>query len=98
MRFIIDRHQQSDMGTGYGHIEGCEGVSLKDVLAWIEENACDWGVLTIFCAGKMIRRFDYDVFNNHQFYHHLAGWYYASPVKEVKYEYCFMNKDIEIYI
>lgn len=97
MKFIIDRPQQSDMGSGYGHIEGCEGISLKEVLAWIEENAHDWGVLTIFCADKMIRCFDYDVFNGHQFYHHL-GWYYTSPVKEVKYDYCFMNKDIEIYI
>lgn len=98
MEFVIDRPQQSDMGTGFGHIENCENKTLREVLNWIKQNACDWGIITIFSAGKVIRRFDYDVFNNHQFYHNLVGWHYASPVREVKYTYCFMNKDIDIYI
>lgn len=98
MRFVIDKPQQSDMGCGFGHIENCENKTLKEVLNWIEKNACDWGIITIFSAGEVIRRFDYDIFNNHKFYHDLTGWHYALPVREVKYSYCFMNKDIDIYI
>lgn len=92
MKFIIDN------GTGCGHIEGCEGLSLKEALAWIEENTCSYGMITIFNSGSILRCFDYDVYNNNQFYHNLEDWHYTLPVKKIIYDYCFMNKDIEIYI
>lgn len=99
MKFAIDTPQQSDMGSGFGHIEGCNGKSLKDVLNWIKETTLSWGELTIYKDKQIIRCFDYDLYSKaKQFYHNLSGWDYDTPVKEVKFEYCFMNKDIDIYM
>lgn len=91
MKFAIDK-------PGFGHIEDCNGKSLKDVLNWIRESTFSWGELIIYKDKKIIRRFDYDLYNAKQFYHHLSGWDYNTPVKEVKFEYCFMKKDINIYM
>lgn len=98
MRRVIDRPQQSDMGSGFGHMEDCEGVKLSDALNWIEKNLRAWGTISIYFRGKPIRIFDYDTYATHQFYHHMSGWEYKMLVSEIKFNYCFMSEDISIYL
>jgi len=96
MREIITKPQQSDMGSGFGYLEGANGHTLKEVLDFYKQNTNDWGTIRIFRNGAVIRTFDYDTYNNNVFYHHLSAWEYQLPVEEVKFDYCFMNKDIYI--
>lgn len=99
MQRIIDKPQACDMGHGSGHIEMPIPVTLEKVLNWLQENAYSWGVITIYNKdNKIIRRFDFDLYNNSLFYHHLNGWHYTTIVKEVKFNYCFMSEDIDIYL
>ena len=98
MKRVIDCPQQSDMGSGFGHIDGCKGVTLSEVLDWIEKNNKTWGTISIYFREKPIRIFDYDVYNGHEFYHHMSGWDYKMLVNEVKFNYCFMSEDIDIYL
>lgn len=98
MKRIIDRPQQSDMGSGFGHIEGCEGVTLSEALDWIEKNNKTWGTISIYFREKPIRIFDYNTYSGHEFYHHMNGWEYKMLVHEIKFSYCFMGEDIDIYL
>lgn len=98
MKQIIDQPQKSDMGSGWGHFELPEGIALGEVLEWLHKHQKSWGTVTIYRAGNVVRRFDYDLYNNKVFYHHLSGWEYKFPVKEVKFDYCFMSENIDIYV
>ena len=90
--------QQSDMGSGSGEYI-FSNITLGQALKWFEENLYDWGEITIrFNHGDILRKFDYDLYNSHQFYHHLNGWEYNLSVKKIEFRYCFMNKDIIIYL
>ena len=72
-------------------------LTLEQALNWFEENLNDWGIITInFKNGDILRRFDYDLYNLHQFYHHLNGWEYKLLVDKIESYNCFMNKDITI--
>lgn len=98
MKEVITNPQKSDMGSGFGYVEGANGCCLKDVLGFYAKNSEDWGTVCIHRKGDIVRKFDYDTCNNNVFYHHLSGWEYQLTVKEVKFNYCFMNKDIDIYL
>ena len=98
MKQIIDKHQQSDMGSGFGHIEGCKGIALSGALDWIENNIETWGTISIYLNEKPIRIFDYNTYNRHELYHHMNGWEYKTLVREIKFRYCFMEEDIDIYL
>ena len=99
MREVITRPQESDMGSGCGYLDGAVGCTLREVLDFYANNSKDWGIVFIYHRdGDVIRKFDYDTYNNNIFYHHLSGWKYNLIVKEVKFDYCFMNKDIYIYL
>ena len=90
--------QQSDMGSGYG-VYIFSNITLRQALKWFEENLYDWGEIIIqFKNGVILRRFDYELYNSHQFYHHLNGWEYDSLIKKIEFSYCFMNRDIIIYL
>ena len=98
MKRIIDRPQTCDMGSGFGHIELPENTTLKEILDWIQTNMKTWGTVTIFRhTDDVVRCFDYDLYNNQIFYHHLS-WQYNSIVRKVEFIYCFMSEDIEIYL
>lgn len=89
--------QQSDMGSGYGEYI-FSNITLRQALKWFEENLYDWGVITIqFRNGDILRKFDYDLYNNSQFYHHLS-WEYNLLIEKIEFNYCFMNRDIIIYL
>lgn len=99
MKRVIDRPQTSDMGSGFGHIEVPAGTTLDKALNWIDKNAKSWGTITIYRGSNgIIRRFDYDRYNGSSFYHHLSGWQYNFIVREIKFDYCFMSENIDIYV
>lgn len=98
MREVITNTQKSDMGNGYGYVEGADGCTLDQILAFYENNTKTWGTVSIYHRGDIIRRFDYDTYNRNIFYHHLSGFEYHFIVKEVKFLYCYMEKDIDIYL
>lgn len=98
MRAIIDEVQKSDMGTGCGHYDFSPNTTLKNALDYLKNNLKAWGTITIYRGNTIVRLFDYELFNNSIFYHHLAGWEYNKKVKAIDFRYCFMNEDIYIYI
>lgn len=99
MREVITMPQKSDMGTGFGYVEDAVGCRLKQILEFYANNSNEWGTVCIINRkGDIVRKFDYDTYNNNIFYHHLYGWEYQLTVREVKFTYCFMNKDITIYL
>ena len=98
MEKIIDVPQKSDMGSGFGHYENINGRTLKEVLDWLEENTKTWGVITIYNDNKIIRKFDYELYNYHCFYHNLNDWKGELKVSAIKFDYCFMYENIDIYL
>ena len=98
MKEVILRPQESDMGSGYGYIEGAEGRTLREVLDFCSEKIKAWGVVDILKDSTMLRKFDYNTYNDNIFYHLLAGWEYTLKVKEASFDYCFMNKNITIIL
>lgn len=98
MKEIILRPQESDMGSGYGYIDGAEFHTLKEVLDFCSENTKTWGVVDISKGATTLRKFDYNTYNNNIFYHYLDGWEYKYKVKNVTFDYCFMKKDITIIL
>ena len=98
IREVITNPQKSDMGSGFGYVEFTTDCSLKEMLEFYANNNKTWGTVCIHSKGNIVRKFDYDTYNNNMFYHHLSGWEYQLTVKEVKFAYCFMNKDIDIYL
>lgn len=98
MKRVIDVPQKSDMGSGFGHYEGAAGLTLKEVLNYLDKNLKSWGIITIYRDSNVVRRFDFDRYNGSSFYHHLSGWQYNYIVREVKFDYCFMGENIDIYV
>lgn len=95
---VITRPQMSDMGSGCGYVDSAFGCTLREVLDFCAKYNNTWGTICIYRNGNIVRKFDYDTYNNNVFYHHLSGWEYQLTVKEVKFNYCFMNKNIDIYL
>lgn len=88
--------QKSDMGSDYQIYEFTEETSLEAVLIWIKNNLSTWGVITIKTNnGEVVRKFDYDLYNDQQFYHHL-NWERLKKVDKMSSHSCFMNCDIDI--
>lgn len=100
MKRVIDKPQMSDMGSGFGHIEiEHNAVTLKEALEWLQQNQKTWGTVIIYRGfDNIVRCFDYDLYNNNIFYHHLTGWQYEYIVKKIEFNYCFMDEDIAIYV
>ena len=99
MKRVIDRPQVSDMGSGFGHYEDAAGLTLGEALNYLDKNLKSWGTLTIYRGSyDIIRRFDFDRYNGSSFYHHLSGWQYNFIVREIRFDYCFMSENIDIYV
>ena len=100
MKRIIDIPQTSDMGHGFGHIEVEQNaVTLEEALKWLQLNQKTWGTITIYRgSNNIVRCFDYDLYNNNIFYHHLSGWQYNYIVEKIEFDYCFMLESIDIYV
>lgn len=94
---IIEK-QTCDMGYGKGEYI-FSNITLEQVLDWFEQNLHEWGTITIkYKDNSILRKFDYELYNFHQFYHNLNGWEYDSLVEKIEFYYCFMNRDIIIYL
>jgi hypothetical protein len=98
MKEVITQPQMSDMGNGDGIIADVAGYTLREVLDFCAKNSKDWGTVCIYKENEIIRKFDYDLHSDNIFYHHLAGWQYQKTVKEVTFNYCFMWKNIDIFL
>lgn len=95
---IITCPQTCDMGFGFGKFEFEKNTALKDFLEFYKNNSKTWGNVTIREKdGKILRLFDYDIYNNNIFYYHLS-WELGSKLKEVNFDYCFMNENVEIIL
>lgn len=96
MRKVITNPQTCDMGSGFGKIEFEPGATLREVLEFYKNNSRTWGECTIqYKSGEILRRFDYDVYNNNIFYYNLS-WELDYKVAEAKFQYCFMGEDLTI--
>jgi hypothetical protein len=99
MKKVITQPQVCDMGDGRGEIQFEIGTRLKDVLNFYQNNSKTWGICTIqYNDGKIIRKFDFDIYNNNIFYYNLYVWELDLLVKEATFSYCFMNEDLVITI
>lgn len=99
MKRVITEPQKSDMGDGFGIYEFEKEDSLYDFLEWYKQCNHTWGRITIFDKkGQILRKFDYDLYDENQFYIHLSGWEYDLSLKEIKFNYCFMCENVEIYL
>ena len=99
MKRIVIEPQKSDMGEGFGNYEFDEGKNLGDFLNWSERHARTWGTITIFNQNnKILRKFDFDLYNKQIFYHYLSRWEYELKLKKIEFNYCFMSEDVEIYL
>ena len=98
MEKIIDVPQKSDMGNGFGHIANATNQRLEEALNWIKNNTKTWGTIIIYRKGDIVRKFDYNLYNDNQFYHHLSGWEYDFLIDKIDFIYCFMGEDYDIYL
>ena len=64
MKEVITRPQKSDMGSGFGYVEGAVDHILKEVLDFYAKNSNSWGTVCIHKNGNTIRKFDYDTYNS----------------------------------
>lgn len=98
MQRVITRKQTCDMGSGFGKIELEPKTTLKQVCDYIVKNFHSWGVCTIkYSNEEVLRKFDYDLYNNNIFFYHF-GWESNLIVKEVKFDFCFMQENITIVL
>ena len=96
MKKVITHPQACDMGDGRGHIELESKTTLREVLDWYKSNSKTWGECIIkYRDGRVLRHFDYDLYNNNQFYSYFT-WELDFIVKEATFCYCFMSEDLVI--
>ena len=89
--------QTCDMGFSTGEYQIDKSISLKQVLQELYNTLNSWGTITILYPDKDICRiFDYDLYNDTRFYHHLSGWEYNMKVDKITTRSCFMNSDLTI--
>lgn len=100
MEKVIIIPQKSDMGCGFGEFKFNEEDSLRDFFKFFIDNIKAWGTITISWDDdkKIIRKFDYDLWNNKILYHNIDGWILKAKLKKVTFSYCFMSEDYEIFI
>ena len=90
--------QTCDMGHGNGKFLCPNGTTLEDFLKWYKEHSKTWGVITIINReGKIIRKFDYDLYNSNIYYYHLS-WERSLTIKEISFLYCWMMEEVEIHL
>lgn len=100
MEKVIITPQKSDMGSGFGELKFNKGDSLEDFFKFFIDNIKAWGTITISWDDdkKIIRKFDYDLWNNKILYYNINGWVLKAKLKKVTFSYCFMSEDYEIFI
>ena len=98
MKRNIIEPQKSDMGSGYGEYLFPDGTTLGDFLKWYKDNSKTWGTITIiYNDGRILRKFDYDLYNNNICYTHLS-WEEKILIKKIDFYYCWMSEDVKIHL
>ena len=91
--------QTCDMGSNFVVYELSENTDLRTVLNWIKNNMHSWGTITIqYSDGEVIRKFDYDLYREKEFYINLSGWEAKLEVGKMSSSACFMYCDFEIIV
>ena len=99
MEKIITRPQTCDMGSGYGEITFNENDTLQDFFNFFVKEIKSWGVMTVYAPNKEImRKFDYNLYNDKQFYQHISGWALSDKIDKITFDYCFMNENYYVYL
>ena len=100
MKRVVTHPQLSDMGSEIGYYEINKPMTLQQVLDWIKANSKTWGTITVYYkdTGAIIRKFDYDLYSQKQFYHYFNALQYTKEVLTIEYSSCFMYCDYYIYI
>ena len=88
------------MGSGYGIYESDKNDTLKDFLDWFHKNANSWGVISIYYpSGHIMRKFDYSLYGNSgRCFYYCLSWELDYKIDKITFDYCFMNKNIQIYL
>ena len=96
MKRIIISPQKFDMGCGFGKFSFDKETTLKQFLEHYKKTCSSWGTITIIKAdGDILRKFDYDMYNDSIFYYNLS-WELQCKVKKIIFNYCFMNENVDI--
>ena len=97
MKYHEINPQTCDMGFSIGEYQIDKSINLRQALQELYGILNSWGTITIIYPNKDICRiFDYDLYNDTQFYHHLSGWVYNMKIDKITTKSCFMNKDLTI--
>ena len=99
MKEIITKFQASEMGYGYGYLEGVEGVSLKEVLDFYINSNQFINEISIYnkdnlIYAKITRNFD----DNSLFWFSYYLNNEECKVRGVKFRYCYQQKDLDVYL
>ena len=96
LKEIITDPQICDMGSGYGKFIWEKPIILREALAYLKNNLNSWGTIEIInWTSELYRKFDYDVHRGeNEFYFRPTDPILNHFVKEITFEYCFMNYDI----
>lgn len=98
MEKVIIHPQVCDMGSGDGEYKFNKEITLDEFLKEYKTTSNSWGTITIISRdGKILRKFDYDTYNNSQFFYHLS-WELQMKIKKVTFMYCWMSEDVIIYL
>lgn len=99
MKRKIISPQKSDMGSGLGKYEFENEITLKEFLEYYKNNSNTWGCFTIkYSDNQVLRKFDYDIYSKNKIFYCDLSWENEIKIKEVKFEYCFMNEDIIVVL
>ena len=101
MKKLIDIYQKSDMGSGFGIYEFDKPTILEEFLKFYN-NSRTWGKLYIFDNHKLIAELKFDgMTTNKDNKYKPLKWdnkLLYKTIKEIKFNYCFMCEDVEIYL
>ena len=101
MKRVITEPQRSDMGDGFGLYEFDKPTILEEFLK-LYNNSKTWGKFYIFDNHKLVAELKFDgmTINKNGRYQPLQ-WdnkLLYKTIKEIKFNYCFMCEDVEIYL
>ena len=98
LKEIIINPQICDMSSGDGKYIWEKPITLREALDYLKNNLNSWGTIEVIdWTSELYRKFDYDVYRGeNEFYFRPTDPILNHFVKEITFEYCFMNYDLRI--
>ena len=101
MKKVITEPQKSDMGNGFGLYEFDKPIILEEFLKFYN-NSKTWGKIYIFDNHNLVAELKFDgMGTNKDNRYQPLKWdnkLLYETIKEIKFSYCFMSEDVEIYL